>query len=287
MTDPDVQDHPVSSDSLLKLDNVVKAFTSRRGDVVRAVDRVTLEIREGESLGLVGESGSGKSTTGRLALRLLSPTSGTIYFRGQNAAGFRGADLLAFRRQAQIIFQDPFSSLNPRMRVRQILTEPLVIHGLARGREREEVMGLLDMVGLRPEYADRYPFQFSGGQRQRISIARALALRPRLMIADEPVSSLDVSVQAQIINLMRDLQAQHRMAMLFISHNLAVVRHLCQRTAVMRGGQIVEEGPTEELFRNPQHEYTRLLLDSILTPEPARYRDARTEDGGRRTEDGG
>ena len=263
----------VSEEPLLWLKDVVKRYPARGGSgaPVKAVDGVSLTLREGESLGLVGESGSGKSTTGRIALRLIEPTSGTVFFRGQDVGRMGREDLLGFRRQAQIVFQDPFSSLNPRMSIRHALAEPLRIHRIAPGREDQEVRGLLERVGLRAEYADRYPFQFSGGQRQRISLARALAVQPKLLIADEPVSSLDVSVQAQILNLLRDLQAEYRLTMVFISHNLAVVRHLCQRTAVMRHGQIVEEGPTEELFRNPRHDYTRLLLSSILEPDPRRY----------------
>lgn len=255
---------PSFQQPLLQVKGLVKTFPARGGGVVRAVDNISFEVAEGEALGLVGESGCGKSTTGRLALRLLEPDGGTVLFRGTNVGRLDGPGLFHFRREAQIVFQDPFSSLNPRMTVRQIIAEPLKIHHTMPGREEEEVRRLLDRVGLRAEHVDRYPFQFSGGQRQRISIARALALQPRLLVADEPVSSLDVSVQAQIINLLQDLQEELGLAMLFISHNLAIVRHLCKRTAVMRAGQIVEQGLTERIFAAPEHPYTKELLGSIL-----------------------
>jgi len=251
---------------LLEASNLTRDFAPRDygGRAVRAVNDVSFIIGEGEALGLVGESGSGKSTTGRLVLRLLEPTSGSVLFAGRNIAGMTRPELFDFRRQAQIVFQDPFSSLNPRMKVGQIVAEPMLIHRVSQGHLRDEVARLLERVGLQGEHAERYPFQFSGGQRQRISIARALSLNPRLIVADEPVSSLDVSVQAQIINLLRDLQDERGLSLLFISHNLAVVRHLCSRTAVMQRGIIVEQGPTQEIFERPRHPYTKALLDSIL-----------------------
>jgi oligopeptide/dipeptide ABC transporter ATP-binding protein len=245
----------------------VRGLRKRFGEV-RAVDDVSFSVAEGETLALVGESGCGKSTTGRCILRLLEPDSGKILFDGRSVRSFWWRSLRAYRRQAQIVFQDPFASLNPRLTVGQALAEPLHIHRLAPGSERQKVGELLEMVGLRPEHADLYPHQFSGGQRQRVVIARALAVRPRLVVADEPVSALDVSVQAQVINLLLDLQKQLRLTYLFISHNLAVVRHVAQRTAVMYLGKIVECGPTAELFERPQHPYTRALLSAVPQPDP-------------------
>jgi oligopeptide transport system ATP-binding protein len=254
--------------TLLEVRNLVKHFGK-----VRAVDGVSFTIEAGETFALVGESGCGKSTTGRCLLHLTPPTSGGIWFEGQDISSLHGEALRQLKRQMQIVFQDPFSSLNPRYSVGRTVAEPLRIHGLCPRREiPKRVAELLEMVGLRPEYANRFPHEFSGGQRQRVGIARALALNPRLIVADEPVSALDVSVQAQIINLMVDLQKRLGVAYLFISHNLPVVRHIAQRTAVMYLGKIVESGPTAELFANPRHPYTQALLSAVPVPDPTRPR---------------
>jgi ABC-type glutathione transport system ATPase component len=235
---------------------------------VRAVDGVSLEIAAGETLGLVGESGSGKSTLGRLILRLAEPTSGSVRFDGADVLAARGAELRRLRRNMQIVFQDPFASLNPRMTVEQAVSEPLVIHeNSGRARRRERARELLHAVGLEESALARYPHEFSGGQRQRIAIARALALQPRFLVADEPVSSLDVSVGAQIVNLLARLQREFGLTLLFISHSLPVVRYLATRIAVMHAGRIVETGPTERLTSAPEHPYTRTLL--AATPEIA------------------
>jgi oligopeptide/dipeptide ABC transporter ATP-binding protein len=259
---------------LVTVERLVKHFDAggwgwRRGGqgqrVIRAVDGVDLVLARGEILGLVGESGCGKSTLGRAVLRLIEPTSGRVTIDGVEVTALGRDELRRFRKQAQMIFQDPYASLNPRMRIGAILGEPLTIHGLARGRAevRREVGRLLERVQLRAEMAERFPHELSGGQRQRVGIARALAVRPRFIVADEPVSALDVSIQAQIINLLRALQAEERLTYLFVSHDLKVVRHLCDRVAVMYLGRIVEELPSTEALAAPRHPYTLALLSAV------------------------
>jgi len=243
-------------------------------DVVRAVDGVTFEILKGETLGLVGESGCGKSTVGRCLLRLIEPTKGEIFFADRDVRALSGKALRNVRAEMQIIFQDPYASLNPRLKVRDIVAEPLVIHGTGtKEARRERVAELLRKVGLDPDYMNRYPHEFSGGQRQRLGIARALALNPKLIVADEPVSALDVSVQAQVINLLEDLQAEFDLTYLFISHGLAVVEHISNRVAVMYLGRIVEVATAADLYANPLHPYTRALLSAIPIPDPTRRRE--------------
>jgi ABC-type oligopeptide transport system ATPase subunit len=259
---------------LLEVKHLVKEFSRRRGifapaSVVRAVDDVSFSIDEGETFGLVGESGSGKTTTGRCILRLIEPTSGEVRFRGEDVLGFSRARLRQARRDMQIVFQDPFSSLNPRMRVGSIVEEPLIIHRVGdRSQRKARVTELFELVGLDSSQLARYPHQFSGGQRQRIGLARALALNPSFIIADEPVSALDVSVQAQVINLLMDLQARLKLTYLFIAHDLRLVRHICSRVAVMYLGRIVEMGTTDAIFAAPAHPYTRALLSAIPVPDP-------------------
>ena len=259
---------------LLEVRHLVRHFVRRQGlfqpaSVVRAVDDVSFSIEAGETFGLVGESGSGKSTTGRSILRLIEPTSGEVRFKGEDVLAFSRARLRQARRDMQIVFQDPYASLNPRMRVRDIVEEPLVIHQLgAKAARRARVEELFQLVGLDPAHLARYPREFSGGQRQRIGLARALALDPSLVILDEPGSALDVSIQAQVVNLLLDLQQRLSLTYLFIAHDLRLVEHICSRVAVMYLGHIVEMGETAALFGNPQHPYTKALLSAIPIPDP-------------------
>jgi len=247
--------------------------------VLRAVDDISFGIDAGETFGLVGESGSGKTTTGRCILRLVEPTAGEVRFRGEDVLAFARPRMRLARRDMQIVFQDPYSSLNPRMRVGAIIEEPLVIHRLgSRAERRARVVELVRLVGLDPSYLSRYPHEFSGGQRQRIGLARALALNPSFVICDEPVSALDVSIQAQVINLLMDLQAQLALTYLFIAHDLRLVRHVCSRVAVMYLGKIVEMGPTAALFDTPRHPYTRALLSAVPVPDPDAQRPRLTLD---------
>src|SRR5262245_17021467 len=260
--------------ALIEVKNRVKEFSRKGGilapaSVVRAVDDVSFSIDEGETFGLVGESGSGKTTTGRCVLRLIEPTAGSVRFRGEDVLGFSRSRLREVRRHMQIVFQDPYSSLNPRMRARQIVEEPLIIHGLGdRAARAERVRQLFGLVGLDAAHLNRFPHEFSGGQRQRIGLARALALNPSFLVLDEPVSALDVSVQAQVVNLLMDLQQQLNLTYLFIAHDLRLVEHICSRVAVMYLGKIVEMGPTAAVFASAQDAYTRELLLAISVPDP-------------------
>jgi len=265
---------------LLEVRHVVKHFPIKSGVLidrevgrVRAVDDVSFTVNEGETLGLVGESGCGKSTLCRTILHLLEPTSGSVRFEGHELAAASRREMRPLRRQMQMIFQDPYASLNPRKRVGQIVGDPLRLHGLASGRDlKRQVQELLERVGLSPEHYNRFPHEFSGGQRQRIGIARALALKPKLIVADEPVSALDVSIQSQVLNLMADLKDELKLTYLFISHNLSVVQHISDRVGVMYLGKLVEMASTEDLFKGPKHPYTRFLLSAIPKPDPKQHR---------------
>jgi oligopeptide transport system ATP-binding protein len=268
------------SEPLLEVTDLVKHFPIKRGLLidrevgwVRAVDGVSLAVNRGETLGLVGESGSGKSTLCRTVLQLLKPTSGSVRFEGREIAGLSRRAMRPLRREMQMVFQDPYASLNPRKRVGQIVGDPLKLQGIAHGAElRRRVQELLERVGLSPEHYNRFPHEFSGGQRQRIGIARALALRPKLVVADEPVSALDVSIRAQIVNLLDDLQDELSLTYLFVAHDIGVVRHVSDRIAVMHEGKIVEEGPADRVCEHPSHPYTRTLLAAVPIPDPRESR---------------
>jgi len=263
------------TETLLKVEGLVKHFPilagvfQRQVGVVHAVDGITFDVRKGETFGLVGESGCGKSTAGRTILQLYRPTAGSVFFDGIDLVKLKGEELRRLRRRMQMIFQDPYASLNPRMSVGEILAEPLVVHEVAKGQEiRERVDELLNIVRLSPGFAARYPHEFSGGQRQRIGVARALALEPEFIVCDEPISALDVSIQAQVINLLEDLQSQFNLAYLFIAHDLSVVRHISQRVAVMYLGLLVELAERNELYSHPLHPYTQALLSAVPIPDP-------------------
>ncbi len=260
---------------LLNVENLMMHFPIKRGvfqrtvGYVHAVDGVSFDIRKGETLGLVGESGCGKSTTGRTILQLYKPTAGHVYFDNTDLTTIKGEELRVLRRKMQMIFQDPYASLNPRMTVEEIVGEPLIVHNLAKGREvREKVKDLLGLVGLNPAYVDRYPHEFSGGQRQRIGVARALSLQPDLIVCDEPISALDVSIQAQVVNLLEDLQAKFGLTYLFIAHDLSMVRHISDRVAVMYLGVIMELAVRRDLYEHPLHPYTQALLSAVPIPDP-------------------
>ncbi|HEX2045896.1 MAG TPA: ATP-binding cassette domain-containing protein [Gaiellaceae bacterium] len=271
--------------ALLQVRDLKKHFPVRKGvlwerqvGAVKAVDGVSFEITHGRTLGLVGESGSGKSTTGYCILQLMKPTSGSVRFDGKELTELPREELRRMRREMQIVFQDPYSSLDPRMTVGNIVAEPLEVHGIGTRRSRgETVRRLLEVVGFNPNYTNRYPHEFSGGQRQRIGIARALALNPKLIVCDEPVSALDVSIQAQILNLLKDLQRDFGLTYLFISHDLAVVRTMSDEIAVMNQGELVEVGPAEQVYLNPKDEYTKALFTAVPVPDPRRQRERKAE----------
>jgi peptide/nickel transport system ATP-binding protein/oligopeptide transport system ATP-binding protein len=280
---------PAKSDALVQARGLVKHFPITRGIIVqrqigavKAVDGVDLEVLRGETLGLVGETGCGKSTTARLIMRLLEVTSGEVHFEGEDITHARGARLKELRREMQMVFQDPYSSLNPRKTVGSIIGEPFAIHRLHRGEgeRKRAVQELMDTVGLNPEHYNRYPHEFSGGQRQRIGVARALALKPKLIVADEPVSALDVSIQAQVLNLLRQLQREFGITLVFIAHDLSVVRHMCDRVAVMYLGKVAELGPNEALYSFPRHPYTGALLSAVPVADPSGARRERDLLGG-------
>jgi len=265
---------------LVEVRNLVKHFPITHGillqrqvGAVRAVDGVNLKLMPGEALGIVGETGCGKSTTARLIMRLLEATDGQVLFEGQDITRLGRSEMKPIRREMQMIFQDPYSSLNPRKTVGSIISEPFVIHGIEpdRTKRRKRVQELLELVGMNPEHYNRYPHEFSGGQRQRIGVARALALKPRLLIADEPVSALDVSIQAQVLNLLRDLQREFGLTLVFIAHDLSVVRHMCDRVAVMYLGKVVETSPSDALYEFPRHPYTGALLSAVPVADPSRH----------------
>jgi oligopeptide/dipeptide ABC transporter ATP-binding protein len=282
---PETPASPAPGEPLMQVRNLVKHFPITRGIViqrkvgaVQAVDGVSFDVNRGETLGIVGETGCGKSTTARLMMRLLEATSGEVLFEGQDITHLKGARLKAIRRDMQMIFQDPYSSLNPRKTVGSIIGQPFAIHGLEKGKveRKRAVQELMETVGLNPEHYNRYPHEFSGGQRQRIGVARALALKPKLLIADEPVSALDVSIQAQVLNLLRDMQRQLGLTLVFIAHDLSVVRHMCDRVAVMYLGRVVEIGPGDALYEFPRHPYTGALLSAVPLADPSARKDERT-----------
>lgn len=258
------------SHSLIEVDNLKKYFNLGKGNILKAVNDISFSIQEGETLGVVGESGCGKSTAGRTVLRLYEPTAGQVRFNGTNIYSLNGAKMKALRREMQMIFQDPYASLNPRMTVTDIIGEALDVHQLvgSKAERKKRVEDLLDMVGLNPDHATRYPHEFSGGQRQRIGIARALAVEPKFIICDEPISALDVSIQAQVVNLLQELQDRLGLTYLFIAHDLSMVKHISDRVAVMYLGKMVELADSAELYDNPLHPYTKALLSAIPVPDP-------------------